>query len=156
MLLQKADSAKLDVPAAEKAALVSQFGQLVQNSWQQIGVTPKMLSDSAKSERDRERIAAAHVDTLLKKILNGEAQPFMVQVPLKSALDSKWEATINQTGIDHAVELAKKARTSADSAAAAQAPPPMPSQVPMPGMQNPPAAAQPPATKTPPTTKKKP
>ena len=161
MLLRKADSAKLDVPAVEKATLVTQFSQLVQNSWQQIGVTPKMLSDSAKSERDREKIAAAHVDTLLKKILNGEAQPFMVPVPLKSALDSKWEATINQTGIDRAVELAKKTRTSADSAAAAHAPPQMPSQVPMPGMQNPagavpPAAAPPPATKTPPATTKKP
>jgi PPIC-type PPIASE domain len=155
MLLHQADSAKLDVSATEKATLVTQFGQLVQNAWQQLGVTPKALADSAKSERDRERIAAAHVDTLMNRILNGEAQPFNVPIPLKSALDSKWEATINSTGIDRAVEVAKKARASADSARATQAPPQMPSQVPMPGMQNPPAAA-PPATKTPPPTKKKP
>jgi hypothetical protein len=162
MLLHQADSAKMDVPAAEKATLAMQFGQLVQNSWQQIGVTPKMLADSAKSERDRERIAAAHVDTLMSHILNGEASPFNVPIPLKAALDAKWEATINATGIDRAVELARKARTSADSAKASQPSSQMPSQVPMPGMQGPPPAASPPVTpppttKTPPpTTKKKP
>ena len=157
MLLHKADSAKLDVPATEKATLVTQFGQLVQNAWQQNGVTPKALADSGKSERDRERIAAARVDTLMNRIMNGEAQPFNVPIPLRSALDSTWEATINTTGIARAVDVAKKARTSADSTKAAHAPPQMPSQVPMPGAQNPAATAPPtPATKTPPATKKKP
>ena len=152
MLLHEADSAKLDVPATEKATLVTQFGQLVQSAWQQIGVTPKMLTDSAKSERDRERMAAARVDTLVNHILNGEAQPFNVPIPLKSALDAKWESTIYPTGIDRAIEVAKKAKTSADSAKALQAPPQMPSQVPMPGTQNPAATPAP----TPPATKKKP
>lgn len=153
MLLHQADSAKVDVPATEKATLTTQFGQLVQNLWQQVGVTPKLLTDSAKSERDRERLAAARVDTLISKILDGQANPVNVPIPLKAALDSKWEATINQTGIDRAVEVAKKVRTSADSARATQ-----PSQVPMPGAQVPPADTRSavPVPVPPPTTKKKP
>lgn len=156
MLLHQADSAKLDVPATEKATLATQFGQLVQSAWQQIGVAPKMLADSAKSERDRERIAAVHVDTLLNHILNGDAQPFNVPIPLKAALDSKWEATINTVGIDRAADLARKARASADSVRAKQAPPQMPSQVPMPGVQNPAAGTPTTTPAKPPATKKKP
>jgi hypothetical protein len=162
LLLHQADSAKLDVPAAEKMSLTVQFAQLVQDTWDHLGLTPKSLADSAKSEGAREKLAARRVDTLMAKIMNGEASPVGIPIPLKSALNSKWEATINATAIDHAVDLARKARTSADSARAAA----QPSQVPMPGMGDsragapptsgpPPAAAPPPATK-PPATKKKP
>jgi len=150
MLLHQADSAKVDVPASERATLTIQFVQLVQNVWQQIGVTPKSLADSGKSEGDREKLAAARVDSLISRIMNGEANPIGVPVPLRAALDSKWDATVNASGITRAVELALKARTSADSARAS-----LPSQVPMPGMQAPPAAA---ATvpRPPVATKKKP
>lgn len=158
MLLHQADSAKVDIPAVERATLTIQFNQLVQDIWQQLGASPKMLADSAKSERDREKLAAARIDTLLARILNGEAQAVRIAIPLKAALDLKWEATITAAGIDRAVEVAGKARGAADSARARQQPP---SQVPMPGAQPPPSAdappVAPPTTKTPPaTTKKKP
>jgi hypothetical protein len=155
MLLHQADSAKVDVPATEKATLTTQFSQLVQNVWEQVGVTPKSL-DSAKSVSQREKIAAARVDSLISRIMNGEASPPNVPVPLKAALESKWDATVNVSAIDKAAEVARKARTSADSAKASQ-----PSQVPLPGAPPTtgpavtPAPVAPPATKTP-ATKKKP
>ena len=150
LLLHQADSAKIDVAPTEKASLSVQFVQLVQNVWQQLGVTPASLAENTKSEGDREKKAAARVDSMIAKIMNGEANPVGVPIPLKSALDSKWDATISSAGIDRSVELARKARTTADSARASQ-----PSQVPMPGMQRPPPGAAPPAT-LPPSTKKKP
>jgi hypothetical protein len=147
LLLHKADSAKIDVPAAEKANLSVEFGNLVQNVWTQLGLTPKELTDSAKTEGDREKLAAARVDTLIKRIMNGEANPVGVPVPLTAALDAMWEATINVAGIDRAVETARRVRTSADSARAKA-----PSQVPIPGMPGPmppPAGNPPPGTKPP-------
>lgn len=148
MLLHQADSAKVDVPATEKATLTTQFTTLVQNVWEQVGVTPKSL-DSGKSVGDREKIAAARVDSLISRIMNGEASPPNVPIPLKAALESKWDATINVTAVDHSAEIARKVRTSADSAKAAQ-----PSQVPMPGAA--PAPAVTPTPTAPPATKKKP
>src|SRR4051812_5286195 len=159
MLLHKADSAKVDVPATEKSSLSIQFNQLVQNEWQQLNVTPASLAAGGANESAREKTAAARVDTLIAHMMNGEGNPISIPVPLKSALDAKWEATISGAGLDRAVEIARKARASADSARANQAP----SQIPMPGAQQQPPAGPPPAapapaptTKTPPATKKKP
>jgi len=145
LLLHEADSAKIDIPAAEKATLKNQFNSLIQQTWMQLGLSPKELADSGKTAKDRERIAQARVDSLLSRIMAGEAQPVMIQMPVKAALDVKYEAEINATGLDRAVEAAKKSRASADSARMAQ-----PSSVPMPGAANPPA----PTTKAPPATKK--
>lgn len=143
LLLHQADSAKLDIPAQEKANLKNQFNSLIQQTWMQLGLSPKELGDSTKSVKDRERIAQERVDSLMTHIMNGEAQPVMVQMPVKAALDVKYEAEINAEGLDRAVEAAKKSRASADSARMAQ-----PSSVPMPGAANPAAPpAQPPAGK---------
>ena len=146
MLLQKAYTDKVDVPATEKANLKTQFGQLVQNVWMQLGLTPKELADSGKTEKDRERIAAARVDSLIGRIMNGEANPVGVPLPLKSALDAKYEAELNPAGIERAVEAARKVRTAADSAKMGQS-----SQVPVPGMpgQTAPPPTVPPGTKKP-------
>src|SRR5262249_21665465 len=67
LLLKKADSAKVDIPPDQKANLTLEFNNLVQKEWSDLGITPKQLADSAKSEKDREKLAAARVDTLLKR-----------------------------------------------------------------------------------------
>ena len=143
LLLHQADSAKIDVPAQEKTNLKAQFNNLIQQTWMQLGLSPKELADSGKTEKDRERVAAAKVDSLLSRIMNGETPPVMIQMPVKAALDVKYEAELNAAGIERAVESARKVRASADSARSAQ-----PSSVPLPG-----APAQgttpPPATKRP-------
>lgn len=146
VLLHKADSAKIDVPAQERANLNTQFTALIQQTWMQLGLSPKELADSGKTEEERERIAVARVDSLMSRIMNGEAQPVPVQMPVKAALDVKYEAEINSAGIDRAVEAARKARASADSARAAQ-----PSSIPMPGAPGAggPPPTQPPGTKRP-------
>jgi peptidyl-prolyl cis-trans isomerase D len=137
VLLARADSAKVDIPATEKATMYNEIGQLVTNLWQTLGIDPKQLADSAKSTPEKERLAAARVEAYLDRIMAGQAQPASLPTPLKNMLDSKYESTVNSAGIDRAVQAATKVRATADSARTANQPK---SQIPMPGMGEQPGA----------------
>jgi len=143
VLLKKADSAHIDVSPEEKANMYSSFAQLVTNIWQALGVDPKQLADSAKTTAEKERLAASRVDAYLDHMLAGQAQVINAPAPLKKLLDAKYESSVNQAGIDRAVERAQKVRASADSAKAANQPR---SQIPIPGMGGQPPAGPPPGT----------
>ncbi len=145
LLLRRADSAKVDVPAEQRTAMYTEISQLVTNVWQTLGVDPKQLADSAKSTAEKERLAASRVDAYLDRMMNGQAQPLTLPTPLKKMLDAKYESSINSAGIDRALERATKLRTAADSARSANQPK---SQVPLPGMGAP--AGPPPDTTKPP------
>ena len=156
LLLKRADSAKVDVSPTERSTMYNDMGQLVSNVWQALGIDPKMLADSAKSTAEKERLAAAHADAYLDRMMAGQAQPISVPAPLKKMLDAKYESSVNSAGIDRAVERAQKTRASADSARAANQPK---TAIPTPGAAPgaPPAAAQPPAAPpTKPDSNKKP
>lgn len=148
VMLQKADSAKVTLTPDEQNQLYTQFSQLVQALWQQLGVDPKLLADSAKSVSQRESLAANRVEAFVDRILAGQAQPLPVPQPLATVLQGKYDSSINSAGVDRAVERAQKIRASADSARAQNQPK---SQVPLPGMPTPGAA---PGGQQPPTTKK--
>jgi hypothetical protein len=144
LLLRKADSAKIDIPAEQKANFYNEIGALVVNVWQALGVDPKTLADSAKSTAEKERLAASRVDTYLDRMMAGQAQPISPPGPLVKMLDAKYESSVNQAGIDRALERAQRVRASADSAKAANQPKsqiPIPGAVP-PGTQPPPADSQ--------------
>jgi len=149
-ILKRADSAKVDVSPEERLNLYNEFQQLVQRMWQGLDIDPKSLADSAKNAPEKERLAAARVETYMDHVLAGQAQPVPVPVPLKKILNAKYEASVNAAGVDRAVERAQKVRASADSARAANQPK---SQVPIPGMPptggQPPAGAQPPSARPP-------
>ena len=147
VLLKKADSAKIDVPPAEKANMYNEIAQLVGNVWQALRVDPKMLADSAKSTAEKERLAASRVENDLDRMMSGQTQPMTIPLPLKKMLDKKYESAVNPAGIDRGLERAQKVRASADSARAANEPK---SQIPMPGA-TPPPGAQPQPTQPPPT-----
>lgn len=148
VLLKRADSAKVDIDPQEKQSMYGEFQQLVTTVWQALGVDPKSLADSAKSNAEKERLAAARVETYLDKVLAGQAQLVSIAPPLKKVLDEKYPASVNQAGVDRAFEQAQKVRTAADSSRAASQPR---SQVPIPGAG---APAGPPAPK--PDSAKKP
>jgi hypothetical protein len=155
VMLQKADSAKVTLTPEEKSQLYAQFSQLVQGLWQQLGVDPKALADSAKTAPERERLAANRVESFIDRILAGQAQPLPVPQPLAAVLQSKYDSSINSAGVDRAVERAQKIRAAADSSRAANQPK---SQVPLPGMPSgaAPGTTQPPTTPAAPTPAKKP
>jgi parvulin-like peptidyl-prolyl isomerase/post-segregation antitoxin (ccd killing protein) len=160
VLLKRANDAKVDLSQKEKDGMYAELNQLVTQVWQTLNVDPKSLADSAKSTAEKERLAAARVDNYLDRMLGGQAQLLTVPTPLKKILDAKYEATINEAGLDRAFERAQHVRASSDSAKAANTPK---SQVPIPGMgapggAAPPGAAGPPPagadTKSPPPAKK--
>jgi len=129
VMLQKADSAGITLSAEEKTQLYSDFKQLIGTLWQQLGIDPKSLADSAKSIPERERLAAARVEAFLDRIMTGQVQPLSVPPPVQAMLTSKYQSKVHPAGVDRAVERAKKLRASGDSARASQQPR---SQVPLP------------------------
>ena len=159
VLLKRANDAKVDLSDKEKEGMYAELNNLVTTVWQSLGIDPKALSDSAKSTAEKERLAASRVDAYLDRMLAGQAQLLTVPTPLKKVLDTKYEASINDAGLDRAFERAQHVRASADSTKAANTPK---SQVPIPGLgapggAEPPPAGPPPAgadSKTPPPAKK--
>jgi hypothetical protein len=131
LLLREADRGKVGFTAEERAQLTAEWGRLVTMVWQGLGVDPKSLADSAKSVPERERLAAARVEAMLDRVMNGQAQMVPIPMPLAIALDEKYDASVNRAGLDRATERAAKIRASADSARAAQQPR---SEVPIPGV----------------------
>ena len=122
-------------------------------TWQALRIDPKSLSDSAKTPSERERLAAARIESFLDRVMAGEAQPVPVPAPLQIVLMNKYDSKVNPAGIDRAVERAQKIRHVADSTRAANQPK---SAVPLPGATGPapgapngqaPAPAQPTPTK---------
>jgi hypothetical protein len=146
VLLRRADSAKMGLSPEEAANLHRDFTQAVAMTWAQLGLDPKSLGDSAKTPADRERLAAARVEAFLDRVMAGQAQPVPVPAPLQMVLMDKYDAKINDAGLDRAVERAAKLRASADSARTAGQPRsavPLPGGPPAPGAGAAPAPAPP-------------
>ena len=151
VMLQKADSAKVTLSPEDRTQLYAQFSQLVTMLWQQLGVDPKALADSAKTAPERERLAANRVESYVDRILGGQAQPVPVPQPLANVLQAKYESSINTAGVERSVQGAQKIRAVADSTRAANTPK---SQVPLPGMPTGAAPTPQPTTPAPQPSKK--
>lgn len=132
LLLRKADSAGVTITPEEKQRLHEEFRSLVVSLWQQLGIEPAQLADSAKNVPERERVAATRIEAYLDRVMAGQAQPVSVPQPIQLVLASKYQSKVYPAGVDRAVERAKKLRSSADSARAASQPR---SQVPLPAPQ---------------------
>jgi peptidyl-prolyl cis-trans isomerase D len=148
LMLKEADRMKIDIPAQEKEQIYAQFGQMVKQIWEALGVSPASLRDSAKTDAERQTLVAQRVESFVDRLVNGQAQPVSVPPILSGLLADKYDLEINQAGIDKAVEAAQKIRVVADSTRAAQQPG---SAIPMPGApgQQPPAGGAPPAGQQP-------
>jgi parvulin-like peptidyl-prolyl isomerase len=145
LVLKQADSAKIQLDPAELTQLHSSFANAVRSAWSQLGVTPSSLQDSAKTETDREKLAAKRINEYFGRMIQ-EAAPFVpVPTPLSNLLRTKYKYAFNDAGFDRAVEEAAKIRNSADSARTAGQPQ---TAVPL----NPPPTNNP--SSTPPSVKK--
>ena len=153
LFLHQADSAKITLDTAETNEIRRAFVGMVANTWSGLNISPNRLADSAKTVAERERLAAARIDSYMDRLLTKDEQFVPVQPTLEAALHSKYDYKVNAAGIDRALERAQRLRTVADSTRAAQQPP---SAVPLPGGQ-PGAPAPAPAAPTPaPDSTKKP
>lgn len=150
LVLQAADSAKVGPTPDEMKQMHAGFIQARDAAWTALGVDPKSLADSAKSPAERTRFAATRIGAYMDKLVMGQAQFVQVPEPVSHVLRQKMDASLNQAGIDRAVERAVKQHAAADSAHNASR---LPTAVPMPtgGSTQPPAApgAVPPNTPKP-------
>lgn len=126
VLLEKADSAKVQLDSAALNEVRNAFRSLVNSSWAGLNIAPSTLGDSTKNRDAREAEAATRVNDYVQKLLNQEAAFVDVPHVLSSALREKYDGTVNGAAIDRALAEAQKLRTQADSARP-------PSAVPLPG-----------------------
>jgi peptidyl-prolyl cis-trans isomerase D len=138
LLLKKADSAKIQLDTAEVNNMRRAFSGAITNLWSGLGIAPAQLADSAKTEADRQRLAAARVENYLERLVQQRAQFLDVPAPIVVALRTKYEHRTNEEGVDRALEKAAQVRASRDSAKAAGQPP---TAVPLPGQGAPGNAA---------------
>ncbi|HEY5087988.1 MAG TPA: peptidylprolyl isomerase [Gemmatimonadaceae bacterium] len=157
LVLRAADSAKVGPTPDELKQLHNAFFQSRDAAWTQLGIDPKTLADSGKTEADRVRFASARIDKYMDALVGGQAQFIQVPEPVAQVLRDQLSASVNSAGLDRAVERAVKVKTAADSTARAGAPA---TAVPMPMGAAPESAPQPnaapvkPANPTNPTPKK--
>ena len=122
LVLRQADSAKVQIDPAELAQLHSSFLNAVRAAWAQLGITPSSLQDSAKTESDREKLAAKRINEYFTRMVQ-EQVPFVpVPTPVSNIVREKYKYAFNDAGFDRAVEEASKIRNSADSARTAGQP----------------------------------
>jgi len=122
LVLRQADSAKIQIDSAELAQLHASFVGAVGNAWAQLGVVPASLRDSAKTDGDREKLAARRINEYFARMLSEQAPFVPVPTPLSNILRTKYKYSFNDAGFDRAVEEASKIRNSADSARTARQP----------------------------------
>jgi len=123
LVLKQADSAKIQIDPAELTQLHASFINAVRSAWAQLGVTPPSLQDSAKTESEREKLAARRIDDYFTRMIQEQAPFVPVPTPLSNILRSKYKNSFNDAGFDRAVGEASRIRNSADSARTAGQPP---------------------------------
>lgn len=147
LVLRAADSAHIGPTPEELAQLHQSLLQARDAAWTQLGISPKLLADSAKTPADRVKLVARRVNQYMDKLVSGQAQFVQVPEPVARVLRDQMTASVNSAGIDRAVERAVKQRTARDSTHAATQPP---TAVPMPMGGAPAAPAPESATTQPP------
>jgi len=122
LVLRQADSAKVQIDTAALVQLHTSFANAVRAAWSQLGVTPASLQDSAKTEGDREKLAAKRINEYFTRMVQEQAPFVPVPTPLSNIVREKYKYSLNDAGFDRAVEEASKIRNSADSARTAAQP----------------------------------
>jgi hypothetical protein len=144
LVVKAADSAKVGATPEELQQLHQGFIMARNAAWTQLGVDPASLAAAAKTPGDREKIAAARIDTYMDKLVTGQARFAEIAPPIARVLREKTEASVNNTGIDRAVEQALKTRSATDSVRRATEPPSaVPLDAPTQGATPPGSAPQP-------------
>jgi hypothetical protein len=150
LVLKQADSAKIAIDPAELTQMRTNFTNAVHTAWTQLGVSPQLLADSAKTEREREQLASRRIDAYFVRMVQEQAPFVPVPTPVSNMLRTKYKYSFNDAGFDRAVQEAAKIRSSADSARTAGQPS---TAVPL-GLQPQPASSTPAAASSTPVGRK--
>jgi PPIC-type PPIASE domain len=137
LVLRAADSAHITVDTAQMDTIRRNFTTIITTAWTALNIDPKLLSDSAKTAAGRERVAAAHIESYLDKLLAQTPGVRFVDVPspIEALLRGKYPSAVNEAGLDRALAKATAERKTDDSSRTAKEPA---SAVPLPGGGAPP------------------
>src|SRR5829696_5092213 len=148
LLLQQADSAKIQITPAEWKELAETYRDQVDSLRLDMGLDTAGLWDSTVSAADRNKVAATKVDQYFERLGAGKSRLRPLPAAMGSLLRDQSSHRVYDGGINRAVELAQAQRPKADSTSAqggpmqrAPGPAPIPGMTPPPGQPQPPAAA---------------
>lgn len=122
LLIREADSAKVGPDSAQIQEMRRSFAAAVQSAWTQLGISPSQLADSAKSKDARYALATKRIDEYFSRLVNDQAPFVQLPAPVITVLKKKYSSSINDTGIDRALEAAQKIRSAPQPAGQTSAP----------------------------------
>ncbi len=128
LIIAQADSAGVTVDTQQIGAIRTAYSSAIIAAWNQLGIAPDQLADSAATESAMLALASERIANYLDRLVVSEARFIPVPPQLQSVLHDRYEYRINPAGLDRALETATALRAQADSAR----PPQPPSQVPLP------------------------
>jgi hypothetical protein len=123
LVIHAADSAKLGPDSTQLKQIRALFTSSLAGAWTALGLDPRELAKTAKSEGDREKIAHQRVDAYVKNLLLQRAQYVDVTEPVQFALRQKYDNSINSDAVSRALIEAAQVRLKADSSKTAGQPP---------------------------------
>ncbi len=140
LVLHSADSAKLGPDAKQLADIRKLFTAGLTNALTALNLEPAKLAAAAKSDGEREKLAAQRVEDYITKLLAQQSQYVDVTQPVQNVLREKYDYTINAEALDRVLLEAAKVRLASDSTTAAGQPATV---VPLPNTQPAPVPAVP-------------
>ena len=122
LVIHAADSAKLGPDSTQLKQIRALFSSSLTAAWTALGIDPRDLAKTAKSEGDREKLAHQRVDTYIKNLLLQRTQYVDVTEPVQSVLREKYDNNINSEAVSRALIEAATIRLKADSSKTAGQP----------------------------------
>jgi hypothetical protein len=132
LLLQQVDSAGVQITPDDWKQIRATHDSALAILNTQLGISAKMLADSAPTVDARVRLASAHVNAYLAALLTGQARFFPVPPFLAMELREREPWSISPKGITEAVDRAKAIRGPEDTLQQPRGMRPAPGPAPMP------------------------
>ncbi|MBI1968238.1 MAG: peptidylprolyl isomerase [Gemmatimonadetes bacterium] len=115
LLLEQADSAKVNLAPEDWAYLKAQHDSALTILETLLNLSPQLFRDSAQPPAAREQLAAARVNDYLDRVVQSRAQFMPIPPLLAEVLRARADWSVSQAGLRRAVERAKEMRATADS-----------------------------------------
>jgi len=115
LLLAQVDSAAVQLTPDDWREIRAAHDSVLSFLERQLGISPKMLADSAATVDARVRLAATHVDSYLGRALSGNVQIVPVPPFLAAGLRESEPWSIDPGGVADAVDRATAQRAASDS-----------------------------------------
>lgn len=110
LVIRQADSAKVVPDPAQLADMRRSFSGAVLSAWTQLRISPSLLADSAKTKEARTTLATKRIDDYFARLVNDQAPFVQLPSPVITVLKKKYSSSINDAGLDRAIEQGAKIR----------------------------------------------